>query len=183
MSNCCRVGQDVQRNPNCIRSSTTVCDLSSSLSDLKACYTADVLSVSPPGINSDLIEFPFTTSPRFCPYKDSRFLFINLMCWEIPMLMHIIFMAWFYRGYCMIGTFRRDDIHYKTFWVLIPSCRMNVEDIVGEKRCRRIKLTENWGETTIHESWGIEQQAKTTYTDLTETDTQQEGQIPTEHIG
>ncbi|KAL7373985.1 hypothetical protein ABVT39_018908 [Epinephelus coioides] len=66
------VGGDKQRNPHCIRSSATVCDLSSSLTDLNAYYTADVLSEPPLGVTSDLIEFPHTSSPRFCPYKDSE---------------------------------------------------------------------------------------------------------------
>ncbi|XP_071341649.1 coagulation factor IIIa [Trachinotus anak] len=65
------VGKSRQKNPHCIRSSATVCDLSNSLTDLNACYTADVLSEPPLGVNSDLIEFPYTTSPRFCPYKDT----------------------------------------------------------------------------------------------------------------
>ncbi|KAM6971603.1 coagulation factor III, tissue factor a [Tautogolabrus adspersus] len=64
-------GGNKQRNPHCIRSLGTVCDLSSSLMDLKACYMADVLSEPLPGATSDLIEFPYTSSPRFCPYKDT----------------------------------------------------------------------------------------------------------------
>uniref|UniRef100_A0A8C3AK79 Tissue factor n=1 Tax=Cyclopterus lumpus TaxID=8103 RepID=A0A8C3AK79_CYCLU len=66
------VGADKQRNRHCIRSSVTVCDLSSSLTDLHAYYTADVLSEPPLGATSDLIEFPHTSSPRFCPYKDTN---------------------------------------------------------------------------------------------------------------
>ncbi|XP_070783905.1 coagulation factor IIIa [Enoplosus armatus] len=66
------VGENKQRNPLCIRSSKTVCDLSSSLTDLNAYYTADVLSEPPLGATSDLIEFPYTSSPRFCPYKDTE---------------------------------------------------------------------------------------------------------------
>uniref|UniRef100_A0A3B4XEP3 Tissue factor n=2 Tax=Seriola lalandi dorsalis TaxID=1841481 RepID=A0A3B4XEP3_SERLL len=65
------VGRDRQRNHHCVRSSATVCDLSSSLTDLNANYTADILSEPPLGVTSDLIEFPYTTSPRFCPYKDT----------------------------------------------------------------------------------------------------------------
>lgn len=75
--NCCRVGGDKQRNPHCIRSSVTVCDLSSSLTDWNAYYTADVLSEPPLGVTTDLIEFPHTSSPRFCPYKDSKFFCCN----------------------------------------------------------------------------------------------------------
>ncbi|XP_069007305.1 coagulation factor IIIa [Embiotoca jacksoni] len=65
------VGGDKQRNNHCIRSSLAVCDLSTSLSDLNACYTADVLSTPPLGATSDLIEFPHSSSPRFCPYRDT----------------------------------------------------------------------------------------------------------------
>ncbi|XP_060949516.1 coagulation factor IIIa isoform X2 [Limanda limanda] len=65
------VGGDKQRNPHCIRSSATVCDLSSSLTDVNACYMADVLSEPSLGATTDLIEFPYTSSPRFCPYKDT----------------------------------------------------------------------------------------------------------------
>ncbi|XP_039982230.1 coagulation factor IIIa [Xiphias gladius] len=66
------VGGNKQRNPHCIRFSATVCDLSSSLTDLNACYTADVLSEQPLGASSDINEFPYTSSPRFCPYKDTE---------------------------------------------------------------------------------------------------------------
>ncbi|TNN50095.1 Tissue factor [Liparis tanakae] len=62
---------DMQRSRHCIRSSAALCDLSASLSDLQACYTADVLSEPPRGATSDLIEPPHTRSPRFCPYKDT----------------------------------------------------------------------------------------------------------------
>ncbi|XP_056290332.1 coagulation factor IIIa [Pseudoliparis swirei] len=62
---------DKQRSRHCIRSSAALCDLSGSLSDLQACYTADVLSEPPRGASSDIIEFPHTRSPRFCPYKDT----------------------------------------------------------------------------------------------------------------
>ncbi|XP_070709019.1 coagulation factor IIIa [Pempheris klunzingeri] len=65
------VGRDRQKNPHCIRSSTTMCDLSSALTDLHAYYTADVLSEPPLGATSDIIEFPYTSSPRFCPYRDT----------------------------------------------------------------------------------------------------------------
>ncbi|XP_037612436.1 coagulation factor IIIa [Sebastes umbrosus] len=65
------VGGNKQRSPHCIQSTGTVCDLSSQLTDLNAYYTADVMSQPPLGVNSDLIEFPHTSSPRFCPYKDT----------------------------------------------------------------------------------------------------------------
>lgn len=70
--NHCRVSGDIKRNPHCIRSSLTLCDLSNSLTDLNTYYTADVLSKPPLGATSDLTEFPYTSSPKFCPYKDSR---------------------------------------------------------------------------------------------------------------
>ncbi|XP_060920463.1 coagulation factor IIIa [Labrus mixtus] len=65
------LGGDKQKNTHCIRTFGTVCDLSSSLTDLKTCYTAEVSSVPLPGATSDLIEFPYTRSPRFCPYQDT----------------------------------------------------------------------------------------------------------------
>lgn len=66
------IGQDRSRNPHCIRTTETECDLSSSLTDLTATYSADVLSEPPRGVTSDLIEFPHTRSERFCPYKDTQ---------------------------------------------------------------------------------------------------------------
>ncbi|XP_008305582.1 coagulation factor III, tissue factor a [Cynoglossus semilaevis] len=66
------LGGNKERNPHCIRSSANLCDLSSSMTDLNACYTADVLSEPPMGVTSDLIEFPYTSSPQFCPYKDTE---------------------------------------------------------------------------------------------------------------
>ncbi|XP_061127162.1 tissue factor-like isoform X2 [Syngnathus typhle] len=65
------VAKDKQRNSNCIRISTTMCDLTSSLTDLNACYVADVLSEPPLGVTSDLTEFPYTSSSRFCPANDT----------------------------------------------------------------------------------------------------------------
>ncbi|KAL7850827.1 hypothetical protein AOLI_G00211830 [Acnodon oligacanthus] len=66
-----RVGSDRQRNPHCIRSLDTECDLTNDLKDLKAFYTADVLSEHLPGSSSDLVELPFTQSKKFCPYTDT----------------------------------------------------------------------------------------------------------------
>ncbi|XP_073344564.1 coagulation factor III, tissue factor a [Pagrus major] len=66
-----QVGGNTKRNPHCIQSSRTVCDLSNSLTELTAYYTADVLSQPPLGVTSDLTEFPHTSSPRFCPYKET----------------------------------------------------------------------------------------------------------------
>ncbi|XP_037133394.1 coagulation factor IIIa isoform X1 [Syngnathus acus] len=65
------VAKDKQRNSNCVRISTTMCDLTSSLTDLNACYVADVLSEPPLGVTSDLTEFPYTSSSRFCPANDT----------------------------------------------------------------------------------------------------------------
>ncbi|KAI4806389.1 hypothetical protein KUCAC02_017215 [Chaenocephalus aceratus] len=66
------IGRDKQRNPHCIRSTATMCDLSASLTDPNACYTADVLSTPLLGELTELTEFPNTASPRFCPSKDTE---------------------------------------------------------------------------------------------------------------
>ncbi|XP_024136303.1 coagulation factor IIIa [Oryzias melastigma] len=66
------IGQDKQNSPHCVLSSETFCDLTSYLTDVKACYTADVLSVPPRGVTTDLTEFPHSSSERFCPYKDTE---------------------------------------------------------------------------------------------------------------
>ncbi|XP_077592002.1 coagulation factor III, tissue factor a [Stigmatopora nigra] len=65
------VSKDKQRNSNCIRISTTMCDLTGSLTDLNACYVADVLSEPPLGAASDIVEFPYTSSSSFCPFNDT----------------------------------------------------------------------------------------------------------------
>ncbi|KAM4718665.1 coagulation factor III, tissue factor a [Anableps anableps] len=65
-------GENRERNPHCIRSTATVCDLSVFLTKLNSCYTADVLSEPPLGTTSDDTEFPHITSPRFCPYQDTE---------------------------------------------------------------------------------------------------------------
>ncbi|XP_077479905.1 coagulation factor III, tissue factor a [Stigmatopora argus] len=65
------VSKDKQRNSNCIRISTTMCDLTGSLTDLNACYVADVLSEPPLGAASDIVEFPYTSSSQFCPFNDT----------------------------------------------------------------------------------------------------------------
>lgn len=70
-----RLSGDKQRNPHCIRSSLTLCDLSASLTDLDQCYTADVLSTPPLGAASDLTEFPHASAKKFCPLKESECLF------------------------------------------------------------------------------------------------------------
>uniref|UniRef100_A0A8C7VPS0 Tissue factor n=1 Tax=Oncorhynchus mykiss TaxID=8022 RepID=A0A8C7VPS0_ONCMY len=65
------IGQKRKKNQHCIRTMETECDLSNSLVDLKAIYSADVLSKPLLGVNSDLIEFPHTRSERFTPYNDT----------------------------------------------------------------------------------------------------------------
>ncbi|KAL0965927.1 hypothetical protein UPYG_G00288080 [Umbra pygmaea] len=66
------VGGDRQRNPHCIRSSTTECDLTNELRDLNKTYSAYILSEPLPGLTSDLVEFPYTRAKNFCPYKDTK---------------------------------------------------------------------------------------------------------------
>lgn len=68
-----RIGQNRKKNQHCIRTMETECDLSNSLVDLKAIYSADVLSEPLRGVNSDRIEFPHTSSERFTPYEDSKY--------------------------------------------------------------------------------------------------------------
>uniref|UniRef100_A0A9J7YNC5 Tissue factor n=2 Tax=Cyprinus carpio TaxID=7962 RepID=A0A9J7YNC5_CYPCA len=64
-----RAGKDKQRNPHCIRSTETECDLTNEL-DVKGVYSAEVLSESLHG-TSDYVEPPFTRSKKFCPYNDT----------------------------------------------------------------------------------------------------------------
>ncbi|RXN25821.1 tissue factor-like protein [Labeo rohita] len=64
-----KVGKDKQRNPHCIRSTETECDLTNEL-DLKGVYTADILSESSHG-TSDYVDPPFARSKTFCPYNDT----------------------------------------------------------------------------------------------------------------
>lgn len=66
------VGGNAQKIPNCIQSSQTMCDLSTAMTDPKACYVADVLSQPPRGVIPELSEFPHKTSPKFCPYNDTE---------------------------------------------------------------------------------------------------------------
>ncbi|KAL4635923.1 tissue factor-like [Arapaima gigas] len=63
--------KDRERNPNCIRSTSTECDLTNMLTDLKKKYQAEVLSEPLLGMTSDLIEFPYTRSEEFSPYTDT----------------------------------------------------------------------------------------------------------------
>ncbi|KAK2901127.1 hypothetical protein QQF64_014772 [Cirrhinus molitorella] len=64
-----RVGKDRQRNPHCIRSTETECDLTNEL-DIKGVYSADILSETPHG-TSDYVDPPFTRSKTFSPYNDT----------------------------------------------------------------------------------------------------------------
>ncbi|XP_026217856.1 tissue factor-like [Anabas testudineus] len=66
------IGGNKQRNTHCIRSSAIRCDLTGSLSDLKANYTADVLSEPPQGAPSEPGEAVYSPSTRFCPYRDTN---------------------------------------------------------------------------------------------------------------
>ncbi|KAM9460228.1 tissue factor-like [Salvelinus alpinus] len=67
-----RFGKDRQRNPHCIRSSRTECDLTNELQNLQETYSADILSEPLPGVTSDLVEFPYTRAERFSPYKHTK---------------------------------------------------------------------------------------------------------------
>ncbi|KAL6488669.1 hypothetical protein MHYP_G00024100 [Metynnis hypsauchen] len=64
-------GQNSERLPSCIRTDETECDLTSGLTDLKSRYSTDVVSEPVRGGTSDLIEYPYTTSPVFTPYQDT----------------------------------------------------------------------------------------------------------------
>ncbi|XP_056598509.1 coagulation factor IIIb [Triplophysa dalaica] len=66
------VGKNRQRNPHCIRSTETECDLTNEFKgDLKGVYTAEVLSEPLPGMTTDHVDLPFTRSKPFCPYNDT----------------------------------------------------------------------------------------------------------------
>ncbi|KAM9416586.1 tissue factor-like [Salvelinus alpinus] len=65
------IGQIREWNQHCIRTMSTECDLSNVLTDLKATYSADVLSEPLHRVNSDLTEFPHTSSEGFTPYQDT----------------------------------------------------------------------------------------------------------------
>lgn len=65
------LGQDKERSPYCIQTSETECDLTQQLKDIRATYTADILSEAVRGATSDLVEFPYTRSKKFCPYKET----------------------------------------------------------------------------------------------------------------
>ncbi|XP_028857113.1 tissue factor-like isoform X3 [Denticeps clupeoides] len=63
---------DRQRSPSCIQSMETECDLTDQLKDLKATYTAVVLSEPLPHVHAGLEELPYSSSARFCPYRDTQ---------------------------------------------------------------------------------------------------------------
>uniref|UniRef100_A0A8C6U823 Tissue factor n=1 Tax=Neogobius melanostomus TaxID=47308 RepID=A0A8C6U823_9GOBI len=64
-------GEGPEKEPHCIKTSQTQCDLSSSMSDLRTCYTAYVVSEPPEGAPAELMEYPHTKAPRFCPDQDT----------------------------------------------------------------------------------------------------------------
>uniref|UniRef100_A0A8C1NAH2 Tissue factor n=1 Tax=Cyprinus carpio TaxID=7962 RepID=A0A8C1NAH2_CYPCA len=66
-----QVGQDRERTPHCIRTMATECDLTAGLKNLKAYYSADILSEPMQGISSDLVEFPHVSSEKYSPYYDT----------------------------------------------------------------------------------------------------------------
>lgn len=72
--NDCRLGQNRERTPHCIRTMETECDLTAELKNLKAYYSADILSEPMRGVSSDLVEFPHVRSEKFSPYHDSQYL-------------------------------------------------------------------------------------------------------------
>ncbi|XP_016301486.1 tissue factor-like [Sinocyclocheilus anshuiensis] len=65
------LGQDRERMPHCIRTMEPECDLTAELKNLKAYYSADILSEPMRGVSSDLIEFPHVRSEKFSPYYDT----------------------------------------------------------------------------------------------------------------
>ncbi|NP_001232896.1 coagulation factor III, tissue factor a precursor [Danio rerio] len=65
------LSQDRERTPYCIRTMDTECDLTAVLKNLKAYYSADVLSEPMRGVSSDLVEFPHVSSGKFSPYHDT----------------------------------------------------------------------------------------------------------------
>lgn len=77
--NHCRLNQDRERTPHCIRTLDTECDLTAVLKNLKAYYSADVLSEPMRGVSSDLVEFPHVSSGKFSPYHDSQCL-VGFFC-------------------------------------------------------------------------------------------------------
>ncbi|XP_015210920.2 coagulation factor IIIa [Lepisosteus oculatus] len=65
------LGKDRMKSRNCIKKDVVECDLTRQLTDLKETYIADVISEPLPGQPFDQVEFPHTSSERFCPYKDT----------------------------------------------------------------------------------------------------------------
>ncbi|XP_073687364.1 coagulation factor III, tissue factor a [Garra rufa] len=65
------LGQDRERTPHCIQTMGTECDLTAKLKNLKAYYSADILSEPMRGVSSDLVEFPHVSSAKFSPYHDT----------------------------------------------------------------------------------------------------------------
>ncbi|XP_066548645.1 coagulation factor III, tissue factor a [Amia ocellicauda] len=65
------LGKDHKKNPHCIRTTQTECDLTMDLTELNQTYSADVVSEPKLGDPLDVEEYPYTKSERFCPYKDT----------------------------------------------------------------------------------------------------------------
>ncbi|NP_001017728.2 coagulation factor IIIb precursor [Danio rerio] len=65
-----RTNRDKQRNPHCIRSTETECDLTNDL-DINEVYSAEVLSEPLPSMNIDQVEPPYSRSKIFRPYDDT----------------------------------------------------------------------------------------------------------------
>ncbi|XP_030630579.1 coagulation factor IIIb [Chanos chanos] len=66
-----RFNGDRMRNPHCIRTTETVCDLTNELTELKSSHFAEVITEPLPGTDMDLIEPLYKRSEMFCPYNDT----------------------------------------------------------------------------------------------------------------
>ncbi|XP_012694858.2 tissue factor-like [Clupea harengus] len=63
---------DKDKTMHCIRTRETECDLTDKLENLRDTYTADVISEPLPSANTHFVELPYTSAPRFCPYKETK---------------------------------------------------------------------------------------------------------------
>lgn len=61
---------DWKKNPACIKTKNTECDLTGLLQAVNDTFYAHVIS-EPDGINEEAEEYPYTASPAFCPYKNT----------------------------------------------------------------------------------------------------------------
>ena len=64
---------DKDKTMHCIRTREIECDLTDKLDNLRDTYTADVISEPLPSANTHFVELPYTSAPRFCPYKESGY--------------------------------------------------------------------------------------------------------------